>query len=288
MKMEDEQTKRDALKDIRAVPNSMNERVPPGKEFIYKESAGQPRQIEVYFPPNHNPEVDRTPAVLMFHGGGWQGGSLRQFRFLCHYLASRGIVAATASYQLKAGKAACVTDGKSAIRWMKANADELGIDPSRLVVGGGSAGAHVSFVSTLTPGLDDPRDDLAQDLSVVGYILFNPAFRVEESSEVHGASLVRSGVAPMIVFYGTEDDGQWWEGWQAVRRQMQAHGNEEVELWMAPDQPHAFFNRMPWIQVTAEAVDRFLISIDLLQGEPTSPEREWSEALFRGPASDPQ
>ena len=83
----------------------------------------------------------------MFHGGGWSSGDKAQFRYLCHYFASRGIVSATANYQLApkkgkqsgkgSGKGAdkasikrvCVTDAKSAIRWYKQNAGELGIDP---------------------------------------------------------------------------------------------------------------------------------------------------------------
>lgn len=68
----------------------------------------------------------------------WTGGSLGQFRIACAYFASRGLVSATAEYQmlskpdaakLPAGetrKRVCVTDAKSAIRWFKQHAGELG------------------------------------------------------------------------------------------------------------------------------------------------------------------
>ena len=101
---------------------------PAGKPYVYKTSAGKPRQMEIYFPPNHDPAKARVPGMILFHGGAWGGGSLGQFRIACAYFASRGLVCATAEYQmlsaadakkLPAGetrKRVCVTDAKSAIR----------------------------------------------------------------------------------------------------------------------------------------------------------------------------
>lgn len=66
-------------------------RVAPGKEFTYKISHGQPQKLEVYFPTNHNPEKAKVPGVLLFHGGGWTGGNLTQFRYACDYFARRGL-----------------------------------------------------------------------------------------------------------------------------------------------------------------------------------------------------
>ena len=111
--------------------------IPPGKEFIYKHTAGKPQTLEVYFPKDHDPAKAKVPCVLLFHGGGWSGGDLKTFRYDCQYFASRGLVAATANYymvpkaernKLPAGtscKSFCITDAKSAIRWMKQHAGEL-------------------------------------------------------------------------------------------------------------------------------------------------------------------
>lgn len=83
--------------------------------------------------------------MILFHGGSWCGGKLTRFRVACAYFASRGLVCATAEYQmlgaadakkLPAGetkKRVCVTDAKSAIRWFKQHAGELGIDPQRII-----------------------------------------------------------------------------------------------------------------------------------------------------------
>eukprot|EP01031_Cornospumella_fuschlensis_P018686 gene18686-22884_t len=144
--------------------------------------------MEIYFPPNHDAAKAKVPGMILFHGGGWGGGTLAQFRVACAYFASRGLVCATAEYRmlskaeaakLPAGetrKRACVTDAKSAIRWFKTKAPELGIDPQRIITGGGSAGGHIAVLATTNPGLNDAADPTEIDTSVVAYVLFNPAF----------------------------------------------------------------------------------------------------------------
>ena len=44
--------------------------VPPGKVYVYKHSAGRPRQMEIYFPPGHDTTTAKVPGLILFHGGG--------------------------------------------------------------------------------------------------------------------------------------------------------------------------------------------------------------------------
>ena len=164
-----------------------------GKVYIYKETAGVPQEMEIYFPPDWNPQKRTHPAIILFHGGGWGNGSLSAFRYQCEYFASRGLVAVTANYTLakkqsespegQSRKRVCITDAKSAIRWLKAHATELGIDPTRLIAGGGSAGGHISMLATHNPELNDPQDPLEFDTSVAAYVLFNPAFSPADADD---------------------------------------------------------------------------------------------------------
>lgn len=270
---------------------------PPGKVYAYKQSAGKPRQMEIYFPANHDPATVKVPGVILFHGGGWSGGSLSQFRAACHYLASRGLVAATAEYQmlskadaakLPAGetkKRVCVTDAKSAIRWFKQHAGELGIDPARIITGGGSAGGHVSALATLNPGLNDPGDPKGVDTSVVAYLWFNPAFTAADSEdpEIDVLRYLKPDIAPAIAFFGTEDKG-WLPGWEAAHAKLKSLGNTTTELWLAEGEGHSFFNRDPWRTLALIAADRFLVRRGLLGGEPTlTPPAGGGEKLVRAP-----
>lgn len=252
----------------------------PGKLFVYKVSGGEPQKLEVYFPPGHHPATARAPALLLFHGGGWSRGSLDQFRLACAYFASRGLVAATADYRMHSKeerekmsadgshKRICVTDAKSAIRWMKQHAAELGLDPQRLIVGGGSAGGHISVLATTNPGLDDPADPKGFDTSVAAYVLFNPAFTPKDAdAQINVMSHLRAGFPPAVVFFGSED--RWKPGWDAAHQKLKALGNMSAELWVARDLTHGFYLQPPWRELTLVAADRFLAKHGLLRGEPS-------------------
>ncbi len=254
--------------------------VTPGKRYTYKQSAGKPRELEIYFPPNHDPAKAKVPGMILFHGGGWGGGSLGQFRKACEYFASRGLVCATAEYRmltkeesvkLPAGetkKRACITDAKSAIRWFKQHAGELGIDPQRIITGGGSAGGHISALATLNPGLNDPADPSGFDTSVVAYLWFNPAFSPDDEKDPEADVLrfLRKDIAPAVAFFGTEDT--WLKGWTAAYEKLNSLGNTGTDLQFAQGQAHSFFNKDPWQTVTLIAADRFLVQQGLLKGEP--------------------
>jgi dienelactone hydrolase len=166
-------------------------------------------------------------------------------------------------------KRACITDAKSAIRWFKEHATEFGIDPQRIITGGGSAGGHISALATLNPGLNDPADPKGIDTSVVAYLWFNPAFAPddEKDAEVDVLRFLRKDIAPAIAFFGTEDT--WLKGWMEAYEKLKTLGNTTTDLQFAQGQAHSFFNKDPWQTVTLIAADRFLVQQGLLKGEPT-------------------
>ena len=86
------------------------------------------------------------PAVLCVHGGGWRAGKRQDLEQLVKLLAERGFVAATVSYRFapKHPFPAQIEDCKAAVRWLRANADKLQIDPDRIGAVGFSAGGHLS------------------------------------------------------------------------------------------------------------------------------------------------
>jgi acetyl esterase len=254
---------------------------PAGKSYIYKTSAGVERRMEIFFPPQHDPNKAKVPGLILFHGGGWTGGSLNQFRVACAYFASRGLVCATAEYQMLAKpaikdlppgqshKRVCVTDAKSAIRWFKQNASELGLDPARIITGGGSAGGHISALATLNPGLNDPADHTDIDTRVVAYLWFNPAFSPDDSAdpEIDILTQLKADLPPAIVFFGDQDT--WKKGWDAAHQRWLQLGTQSIQLQLAIGQAHSFFNKDPWQTLTLLAADQFLVEQGLLQGPAT-------------------
>jgi len=255
---------------------------PKGKVYVYKEVDGMTREMEIFFPKDHDPSKKSVPGVIMFHGGGWGSGSRVMFSYQCNYFASRGLVAATVTYKLakKAGpnktkgtesrKRVCITDAKSAIRWYKQNADELGIDPKRIIAGGGSAGGHISLLATTNPGLNDPGDPKEYDATVAAYLLFNPALSAGDAKDPQVDFLrhLKADFPPAIVFFGSEDN--WMKkGWVPASEKMKSLGIKSTDLRIAEGMGHAFFNRQPWADITLIAADKFLKEHGFIEGEPT-------------------
>ena len=263
-----------------AVPASAQNRFdgPAGKPYIYKSSAGKERRMEIHFPPDHDPARSKVPGMILFHGGGWKSGSLAQFRAACAYFARRGLVCATAEYRMigpsdakpAAGesiKRVCVIDAKSAIRWFKQQAPALGIDPARIITGGGSAGGHISALATMNPGLNDPADPAGIDTKVVAYLWFNPAFQSEDHKdpEIDVFRHMNGALPPAIVFFGDEDP--WKKGWDPVHAKWKELGAKDIRLHIAQGQPHGYFNDEPWRSRTLREAEVFLVELGLISAK---------------------
>ena len=266
--------------------------VPKGKVYVYKQVDGVNREMEIYFPREHDASKKTAPGIILFHGGGWGGGSRLAFSYQCNYFASRGMVAATVTYRLRtkedraaltegqSTKRVCIPDVKSAIRWFKQHAKELGVDPDRIVAGGGSAGGHISLLGTTNPGLNDPNDPKGIDTSVSAYVLFNPALSKSDAKDpdVDFLQHLKADFGPAIVFFGSED--KWLKnGWTPAAARMKSLGITSVEMQIAEGQTHAFFNKQPWKDLTLIAADQFLTRLGYLQGKPTLSMPETSETL---------
>lgn len=112
--------------------------------------------------PLFGPQTDR-PAILIIHGGGWSAGSKNDmvYRTLMIDYAMKGYVVCNMNYRLvqEAPLPACIEDVRCAIRWMKANASTLGIDPSRIGTYGHSAGGHLSLMAGVAAQSTSFADD---------------------------------------------------------------------------------------------------------------------------------
>jgi len=181
-------------------------------------------------------------------------------------------------------KRVCVTDAKSAIRWMKQHAAELGVDPQRIITGGGSAGGHLAVLATLNPGLNDPGDPAGFDTRVVAYLLFNPALRDTDRAdrEIDAVKHLGNRIAPAILFFGTEDR-TWKPGSDALLQKLKARGGATAELWLGQGQGHGFFNNPPWQDVALAEADRFLVRQGFLKGAGTLKVPATGEKLVRAP-----
>jgi acetyl esterase/lipase len=113
-------------------------------DLAYAAPGGDTLRLDLARPPGPGPH----PTVVLLHGGGWEGGDRRAMHAEMRFLAAGGYAAATVSYRLTRGARdrfpAAVDDARCAVRWLRANAPTLGLDPARVGVLGFSAGAHLA------------------------------------------------------------------------------------------------------------------------------------------------
>lgn len=118
--------------------------------LVYQQAAGQELKLDLYLP------YDRQrprPLVIWVHGGGWVGGTREVANLRLLPWLQMGWAAANVSYRVarQSPAPAAVEDVRCALRWLLARADELKIDRERIVITGGSAGAHLALMAGMLP-----------------------------------------------------------------------------------------------------------------------------------------
>lgn len=261
-----------------------------GARHVYKKVGDVELALHVFAPPGHQGDA-KLPAVVFFFGGGWTNGSPGQFVPQCEHLAGRGMVGITADYRVASRHAAkiedCVEDAKSAMRWVRANAGRLGIDPDRIAAGGGSAGGHLAACTAVIEDLNAATDDLQISAKPNAMVLFNPALMIapdqrmteaEQTRANEAANRARTSMAkvsplnfasakqpPMIMFFGT-DDGLL-KGARYYLQDSEKAGNTG-KLVTYEGQGHGFFNRPEHRELTMQEMDKFLVGLGWLKPAP--------------------
>jgi acetyl esterase/lipase len=128
------------------------------KGIVYGKSGGVELKLDLARPAEGKGPF---PAVVCIHGGAWQGGSRVGHRSTIKHLAEHGYVAVSVSYRLapKHRWPAQVNDVKCAVRYLRARAKELKVDPRKIGALGDSAGGHLALLL----GFMDTRDGLEGD-----------------------------------------------------------------------------------------------------------------------------
>jgi acetyl esterase len=246
---------------------------PTQEEVIYKK-AGE-TELHLYITkPEGWKASDKRPAIVWFHGGGWVGGPVKQFEEHSAHFAKLGIVSAMVQYRFLKDKTSppllpC-RDAKSAMRWVRSHAGELGIDPERIAAGGGSAGGHLAAFTGLVDGADDPEDDLKVSPKPQALLLFNPVLdngpdggwgnqriggKTKEYSPAHN---VTPAAQPTIIFLGTMDNLIPVSTMERFMENMQKAGVTTCELHLYEGEKHGFFNTEPSKADTIAKTEAFL------------------------------
>lgn len=218
----------------------------PSRIIPYK-TVGRGRDLElhVFEPEGHDVATDKRPCILIIHGGGWTSGEPRVYYTIADHYAKKGMLAVSLQYRLMDAKDGvtvfdCVKDGRSAMRWLRAQASTLGIDPNRIAVIGGSAGGHVALGTAVFengPDVDEATDDLSIscvpdlliplnpviDTSADGYGQGKIGERWRELSPLHH---VKRDLPPMLICHSTGDTVTPYAGAARFVELSKAAGND--------------------------------------------------------------
>jgi acetyl esterase/lipase len=232
---------------------------------VYKSVDGADLEVHVF---GLEPESQTSrPAVVWFHGGGWNIGAW-WWCPLCSAFGGRDMVRVLVEYRVwgRHGTTAveAVEDARDALAWVRANADRLGIDTDRIAAAGFSAGGHLAVSLAVLP-FEGARPAAAIDVSGPPDATDDPLMRglvPRDTLEAVSCLVhVRAGQPPILMAFGGEDE--WGHKAPAFADAARALGNR-VDVHFYPDAGHFFLFEDPGAEADlAGKIDEFLTSVGM-------------------------
>ncbi len=213
----------------------------PDRKILYRTVGDAKLRLHIFLPPGFKAS-DKRSCLFAIHGGGWTGMNSRYFYPFAHHFAQKGMVGISIDYRLANKQRGvsvfdCVKDVRSALRYVKTHAAELGIDPDKIAVCGGSAGGHLASATSLFDKVNHPGDDLKISPKAAAMILYYPVIDTSERGygqrkigarwkELSPVDNVKKGLPPTLIFHGTGDVVTPFEGAALFVKRSRALGNE--------------------------------------------------------------
>ncbi len=267
--------------------NALAANLEPTRTIVYKRVDGRELRLFIFEPEGFR-SSDRRSCFVTIHGGGWSGMTPRRMYPFAAHFARNGMVGISVEYRLAvpvtnvAGAVTritpyeCVEDARSAVRYVRAHAAELGVDPRRLVANGGSAGGHLAAGTALFDGWDEAGEDTTVSCVPDALVLLFPV--IDTSKEGYGNARlgdrwreisplhrVRPDVPPTIIFHGTADTTTPFKGAKAFHDAMVASGNR-CELVAHEGGVHGYLMRdRARFDETLRKAESFLSALGFLQ-----------------------
>lgn len=246
-------------------------------KLTYKQIDTLKLGLKIYYPASYQ-KGQSLPTIVFYFGGGWNGGSITQFEPHALHYANKGLISVLVDYRVKTKHQTSpfesLKDAKSAIRYLRKNAQSLGINPDKIVGSGGSAGGHLAAACFTNESINESSDNLLISSKPNVLVLFNPVIdngkdgygferigdRYLEFSPMHN---IQKGFPPTIFFLGTKDILIPVETAQLFKKRIEEIGSR-CDLFLFENQAHGFFNKEPFLSETILKADVFLQSINYL------------------------
>ena len=248
------------------------------EKIFYKSTEQTDLNLFIYNPVDFD-KSQTYNCIVFFHGGGWNSGDYKQFERQSIYFASRGMVAFSVEYRIRnkhgTSPIQAMEDAKSAIRFIRLNAELFSINPNRIAAAGGSAGGHLAAVAGNIDLFDNSSEDLTISSKPDLLILYNPVLHygrkwgwIDNPSNASPYENLSEGAPPTIILTGTQDKIVPVELIENYKKRMEAVGSR-CDVIFYEGAEHAFFNKGHDFIDTVYKSDIFLKSNWYLSGPPT-------------------
>ncbi len=227
------------------------------EKIRYKSAGGHDLYLHVFNPKKSS---QAAPAIVFFHQGGWRTGKPDSFFGMAHHFSTKGFVGISAEYRVRNNHPGTkipwdpIEDGKSAMRYLRKNAKELGIDPNKIVAGGASAGGHVAAATATIDGSNARSDDTSISAMPNALVLLCPVYdtgpggygygwikKLGDYREVSPIDNIDSDMPPTLVQVGTKDAIVFVKTVKRFQK-LQRKAGVYSELRLFPGRRHGFFN----------------------------------------------
>ena len=210
----------------------------------YKTVDGFDLDLHIFLPDTAYQKTKR-PAIIYFSGGSWTKGTPEWAFNDCANYVKQNWVAVSVEYRVadryETSPFEAVKDARSAIRWLRMNADTYNIDTNRIVASGNSAGGHLVLTTVLANEMNESSDNLnfsaSPNLLLVNAGVYNLyadgstdwiTRDLKDKSFVKKISpqqLLRKGLPPMLIIHGTNDRSVDYASAKAFAEEMKQLGN---------------------------------------------------------------
>jgi acetyl esterase len=186
---------------------------------VYKTIDGFALEAHI-FSPDGMAKDEKRPAIVLFHGGGWQGGNPSWMFGNARHFRDLGLVAIAAQYRLTNRKDVtvfeCLDDARDLIKWVRTNSDSLNIVQDSIAAYGWSAGGHLAVSAAI---FNDSSPVKGVDSSPNAIILFSPAVSLPTNlswivnalgygtdlGSINPVDHIRKDLPPVIILHGRDD-----------------------------------------------------------------------------------
>jgi acetyl esterase/lipase len=271
---------------------------------VFGRGGGSELLCDVFTPPARSAPA---PGLLLVHGGGWRAGDRTQMRAYGIQLALRGFVCVSSSYRLvpQARWPAPIEDVNAAIRYLRGNAAELGVDREKIAAVGASAGAHLVLLAAGTPdvaefqgvggtpgidtrlqavvGIFAPTVIAARGQtpsgSVPGRVLLDDTDDEATARKASPIAHVTASFPPTLLLHGTADKVVPPSASMRMYEALAGAG-VPVDLHMVAEQPHGYVVQRDYHRLSCDQINVFLRRYLGLQPKVRMPEYAMGQQRF--------